>query len=271
MKERGKRSILFSLVISFLLIMPILIYSQERIVEVVLEKAEIHVEPNATSEVIQSAPVGQVYNVIRKVGSWYEIRFTTERLGITMTGYIHERYVMELGEEPPVPVVKKKEGAGVMVEATGSFFQPSDQVFKEIYGSGYYFGGEITVTIAKGFGIWAGASYYSNDGLTTFTQEPTTIKISPVYGGIKFRVPEARVSPYVGLGVCYFSYTEESEIGNVKKGDIGYIGQVGVILKLFGPLILDVKGSYSYCKVQPENVEVNLGGFQGIVGFGFDF
>lgn len=271
MKKRGKGSILLLFIISFLLIVPTLVYSQERIVEVVLENAEIHVEPNATSKVIQTAPVRQVYNVIRKVGSWYEIRFTTERLGITMTGYIHEKYVRELGEEPPVSVVKEKEKPSVILEATGSFFQPSDQAFKEIYGSGYYFGGEITLTIMKGVGIWVGVSYYSKDGLTTFTQEPTTIKIMPVYGGIKFRVPEKRVSPYVGLGVGYFSYTEESEIGTVKKGDIGYIGQVGVIFKLIGPIILDFKGSYSYCKAQPENVEANLGGFQGVVGFGFDF
>lgn len=271
MEKRGKGSILFIFIISFLIIVSTVIYSQERIVEVVLEKAEIHDEPSATSEVIQSAPVGQVYNVIRKVGAWYEIRFTTERLGITMTGYIHERYVRELGEEPPVSVVREKGKPSVMLEATGSFFSPSDQAFKQIYGSGYYFGGEITLAIVKGFGIWVGASFYSKDGLTTFTQEPTKIKIMPIYGGIKFRVPEARVSPYVGLGVGYFSYTEESGIGSVKKGDIGYLGQVGIVVKLFGPLILDVKGSYSYCKAQPENVEANLGGFQGIVGFGFDF
>jgi hypothetical protein len=272
MKGRGKRRLSCILIFSFLLILPNIILAQEKLVEVVVENARIHAEPNATSEIIQAAPVGQVYDVISKVGTWYEIRFTTERLGITMTGYIHERYVKILGEEIPTPTVReKKKAAGFLLEAVGSYFQPSDEAFKNIYGSGTQFGGEIAITIAKGVGIWAGTYVFSKEGLTTFTEEVTEIKIMPIYGGIKFRVPEARVSPYVGLGVGYFRYTEKSPIGKVSKGDIGYIGQIGLIFKLFGPFILDFKGSYTSCKVQPETLEANLGGFNGTVGFGFDF
>ncbi len=275
MKSRGKRSLFFFIIISFLLILPNLIRAQEKLVEVVAENAKIHARPEATSEVIQSAPLNQIYNMIKKVGSWYEIQFTTERLGIQMTGFIHEKYVKVLGEEPEIPTVsemKQKKGIKVMVFAVGSYFQPSDQVFKDVYGSGTYIGGEINITLMKGVSLWAGAQMFSKTGLTTFTQEETEIQITPIYGGIRFRVPDVKVSPYLGLGVGYYGYKESSPmIGEVSKGDIGYIGQLGVLVNVIGPIFLDFKGSYSYCKVQPLGVEANLGGLQFTGGFGFGF
>jgi len=275
MKGRGKRSVFFFIIISFLLILPNLIHAQEKLIEVVAENAKIHVQPDATSDVIQNAPLNQIYNMIKKVGSWYEIQFTTERLGIQMTGYIHEKYVKVLGEEPREPavaVVREKKGIRVLVFAVGSYFQPSDQVFKDVYGGGTYIGGEINITLMKGVSLWAGAQMFKKTGQTTFTLEETEIQITPIYGGIKFRVPDKKVSPYLGLGVGYFSYKESSPvIGNVSKGDIGYIGQLGVLVNVIGPIFLDLKGSYSYCKVQPLNVEANLGGVQVTGGFGFGF
>jgi len=275
MKDRGKRSLFFFIIISFLLILPNLIHAQEKLVEVVAENAQIHARPEATSEVIQSAPLNQIYNMIKKVGAWYEIQFTTERLGIQMTGYIHEKYAKVLGEEPEIPAVaevKEKKGIRVMVFAVGSYFQPSDQVFKDVYGGGTYIGGEINITLMKGVSLWAGAQMFSKTGLTTFTQEETEIQITPIYGGIRFRVPDKKVSPYLGLGVGYFGYKESSPmIGEVSKGDIGYIGQLGVLVNVIGPIFLDLKGSYSYCKVQPLGVEANIGGIQVTGGFGFGF
>jgi len=123
----------------------------------------------------------------------------------------------------------------------------------------------------KGIGIWVGGHYFTKEGITTFTKEKTEMQITPIYGGIKFRVPNARISPYLGLGIGYFKYKETTPFGSVEKGDIGYIGQIGFIFKIIGPLCLDIKGSYSYCKVKPEDIEANLGGLQGMVGIGFDF
>jgi hypothetical protein len=281
MKDKGKRSALFYSFIILLLFLPAVTQAQQqkKLVEVVAENAKIHAQPDASSEVIQSAAVSQVYDMLGKVGSWYEIQFTTERLGITMTGYIHERYVKVLGEEKParparrepVSKVPGKKDMRILFEAVGSYFQPSDQAFKSIYGGGTYFGAEINITLMRGVSLWAGAHMFSKTGLTTFTQEPTEISITPIYGGLKFRAPSAKVSPYLGLGVGYFQYKETSAIGEVQKGNIGYIGQLGILINVIGPIYLDLKGCYSYCKVQPEELEADLGGFQVIGGFGFGF
>lgn len=275
MSLMGKGVIFFICIVSLIFTLPSVIHAQAKIVEVTAENAKIYARPDINSEVIQAAPVGQVYNMIEKVGSWYKVQFTTARLNIQMEGYIHERYVKVLGEEPPVRVTRvprEKKGPTVVLVAIGSYFQPSDQAFKNIYGGGTNFGGEINITLMKGISLWAGMNMFSKTGLTTFTEEETEISITPVYGGIKFQASGARVRPYLGLGVGYFQYKESSAvIGSVQKSDIGYLGQLGVLINVIGPIYLDLKGSYSYCKVQPEDLEANIGGLQVMAGFGLGF
>ncbi len=162
-----------------------------------------------------------------------------------------------------------------LIEAKGGYFLPSDKKFKEVYDGGKYtewisYGGEIGITLGQGVGLWAGGSYFKKKGKLTLTEEETTLQITPVYGGIKFRSTKSNVSPYLGFGVGYFQYKEESRIGKISKADIGYIGQAGFIIKA-GVIIIDLQASYSYCKVKPVDVEANLGGFQAGIGLGFEF
>jgi hypothetical protein len=157
------------------------------------------------------------------------------------------------------------------IEAKGNYFQPKDQRFKDIYGNGTSFGGEIGINLGKGLGIWAGGHHFSKKGKLTFTEEVTKIQIIPLYAGVKYRLAKASIRPYVGFALGYFRYKETNPIGTVKKGDIGYIGQVGIIFKVGKALFLDIKGSYSYCKVKPVDIEANLGGLQAEIGLGLEF
>jgi hypothetical protein len=163
----------------------------------------------------------------------------------------------------------------VLLEAKGGYFLPSDKNFKIVYSGGKFgewisYGGEIGITLGKGVGLWAGGSYFSKKGKLTLTEEETTLQITPVYGGIKFRLSQSGVVPYLGVGVGYFQYKEENRIGSVSKANIGYVGQGGFIIKA-GVIIIDLQASYSYCKVKPVDVEANLGGFQAGIGLGFEF
>jgi hypothetical protein len=54
--------------------------------------AAIHLSPDPGSRVIQSAPFGSVFEAERKTGEWYEVKLPS-KLGVTITGYIHEKYV----------------------------------------------------------------------------------------------------------------------------------------------------------------------------------
>ncbi|MGD2246092.1 MAG: hypothetical protein PVI11_06055 [Candidatus Aminicenantes bacterium] len=167
-------------------------------------------------------------------------------------------------------------GGGFLIEAKGLYFQPSDQNFKDIYSNGSFknwvsYGGEIGVTIWKGLGIWAGGHYFLGKGELTYTQEETKIWLIPVYGGLKFRVLKGNVSPYIGVGVGYFLYKERNRIGKVERGDIGYIGQAGLLFKILKLFIIDIQASYTYCSVRPRDLKADLGGIQAGIGFGIEF
>jgi len=157
------------------------------------------------------------------------------------------------------------------IEAVGYYFQPSDKAFKDIYSSGISYGGEISITIWRGINVLAGGDYYYKKGKTSFTEEETEIQIIPLYGGIKLQVPNSNISPYAGFGIGYFTYKETSQIGKVEEGNMGFIGQLGCSFKIARGLFLDIKGSYSYCKVKPVDIEADLGGLKAGIGLGFEF
>ena len=290
MKNKFRGKVTISFIIASLFILPAITRAEKQKIKVAAENASIRVKPDIESKIIGKLPVGSLLEAERKAGQWCEVKFLS-KIDILISEYIHEMYVEALEEKiEEVPKkeireviteeikVEEEKAIGFFLEGVASYFRPTDQSFKDIYGSGMYFGGEISIFLKKiliwadgQIGIWAGGHYFTKKGLTTFTKENTKIRIMPIYVGLKFQVPVARVRPYVGLGVGYFQYKEESPIGTVKKGNIGYIGQIGCIFKIVGPLCFDFKGSYSYCKVKPVNVEVNLGGLQGVIGIGIDF
>lgn len=156
-------------------------------------------------------------------------------------------------------------------EVKASFFIPSETAFKDIYGSGLSYGGEIGFTLMPGVTLWAGGEYYTADGQLTFSEESTKIQITPLWAGLKLSLPEVKISPYVGVGVGYFLYNESNPIGTVKDGEIGFIGQAGVMLRVLTSVFVDFQGSYSICKVKPEDVEADLGGLRATVGIGVEF
>jgi hypothetical protein len=73
--------------------------------------AEIRLSPDAGGRVIQAAPVGSVFEAERKTGEWYEIKLPS-KLGVTITGYIHEKFVATeqapvKAPEAPAPIIRE--------------------------------------------------------------------------------------------------------------------------------------------------------------------
>lgn len=162
-------------------------------------------------------------------------------------------------------------GDSFSISGTAHYFQPSDEFFKNIYGNEIIFGGEIGIKLWKWVSIWAAADFYSKKGKTTFTEEATEIQITPIFGGLMFQFRLSGFRPYMAFGVGYFQYKETNPIGKVEKQDMGYIVQAGFRLKAIGPLLLDMKASYSVCKVKPADIKADLGGFRAGVGLGLEF
>jgi len=163
------------------------------------------------------------------------------------------------------------QGKVVSLEVKGAYFQPTEKVFKEIYGNGQTYGLELGIRIWGGLAVWASGDYFTATGKLTFTGEVTKIRIIPVCGGGKYYFLSGRISPYVGLGVGYFAYKEESPIGKVEKGNLGYIGKAGISFNISSGIIIDIQADYSHCQVKPAEVKANLGGLQAGIGLGVVF
>jgi opacity protein-like surface antigen len=160
---------------------------------------------------------------------------------------------------------------GLSIEARGAYFSPADKVFREIYGYGISWGGELSFSVSKRGAIWAGGDYYSKVGKLGFTQDETKIRIVPLAAGLKYYFSEGRLRPYAGAGAAYFQYKETNSIGTIEKGDLGFVARAGLLVMLGPTFFIDIQGSWSSCSVQPAEVKANLGGLSLGLGLGFEF
>jgi len=79
-------------------------FSQVKVgkVRVIVKKASIRAEPNMQSKVIDSPPLGAVFEVIEKGDIWYRIKLNEEQYGLA-EGYLNKMFVEEVqDEEEPV-------------------------------------------------------------------------------------------------------------------------------------------------------------------------
>jgi len=165
-------------------------------------------------------------------------------------------------------------GAGVSLTLKAGLFFPSDSIFREVYKNGTVFGGELAVPIAAGLHLWAGAEYFGKSGLLSVSEEMTKVRIIPVYLGLKYHFGKSTVRPYLGAAAAYFLFKEENPLGSVSESGIGLLGQAGLLIKIGGPIALDLYANYRACTLRtddPDPVEAKIGGLSGGVGLVFRF
>lgn len=165
-------------------------------------------------------------------------------------------------------------GVSFSLEIRGGYHLPRSAEFREIYGGGLAFGGQIELRLTNSLSAWAGADYLGRTGRITFTGEETKIRIVPVTAGVKVQVASASVRPYAAAGLGYVLYREDNVIGPLRGGVLGFLGQAGVVIRLTSRLSLDLYGRFLAAKSkagEPDVLSAELGGFQGglglVVGF----
>ena len=165
-------------------------------------------------------------------------------------------------------------GAGVSVTFKAGQFWPSDSVFREVYNGGMVFGGELAVPITGGLHLWAGVEYFGKNGLLTLSEEVTKIRIIPLFLGLRYHLGKSTVRPYLGAAAAYFLFKEANPIGSVSESGIGFLGQAGLLIKVAGPVSVDLFGNYRACTLktdEPDPIEAKIGGFTGGAGLVFRF
>ena len=160
---------------------------------------------------------------------------------------------------------------GILVEIKNGYFQPTEDKFENIYGKGFIIGAEASKSIWKKLDLWVGGSYYTKKGELTFTKDETIVKIFPIGGGVKYRFLTGTLNAYAGMGFKYFLFSESNFIGDVSTAKMGYEGKIGGFLKLGSGIVIDTYLEYSYCKISPTSVEINIGGLNIGVGLGYWF
>jgi hypothetical protein len=159
----------------------------------------------------------------------------------------------------------------VTVELKAHYFSPSEQAFKDIYGGGLMYGGEISVGIWGDLDLWFGGSYFSKTGELTFTKEETKLELIPLGVGAKYRILSGNFALYAGLGLNYYQYKETNPIGDASDGGLGFVGKIGSNVAVVGGILIDFYVEYTYCKMKPADFEINVGGIAAGIGVGYRF
>lgn len=109
MKGKFFAAVLIFAIIVALFLSPTKAVAQDLNITVTEKDAAIHLKPDAGSRVIQISPVGTVLEAEKKEGEWYQVKIQS-RLGVIITGYIHQKFVKsEAGvEEEDLPGTEEK-------------------------------------------------------------------------------------------------------------------------------------------------------------------
>jgi len=153
----------------------------------------------------------------------------------------------------------------------GGYFQPSDENFREIYGGGLAYGGELNLRVSSNWWLCVGLDYFSRTGQLTFTKERTELTIIPLGMGLAYFQSLHPAEVYLALGWHYFKYKESNPIGMAEKGSSGVTLEPGILLVVFRGLRLRVFFRYSYYRLQPADYRINIGGLQPGLALGYRF
>ena len=160
-------------------------------------------------------------------------------------------------------------GSAVQVEARAGYFFPSSSGFRDVYRGGLAFGLDLSVPVWRSLWPWTGVGIFNRTGKLTFTQEPTTLRVMPLFAGVKLQSVSAAVRPYLAVAAGEFFYKETNVIGTASGRKFGLVAQLGLLVRVKGRVFLDIHGRYTTCKPTfdgAEPVTSQLGGIQGGLG-----
>ncbi|UCH96921.1 MAG: outer membrane beta-barrel protein [Candidatus Aminicenantes bacterium] len=148
----------------------------------------------------------------------------------------------------------------------GGHFNPTEQAFKNIYGGGVTYGGELGVDLYKWLSLWAGGGFFFKTGELSYTKEETKLKMSHLEIGVRFKLPLKRFIPYIGGGAGICRFKENNIIGEARDNEGSFFGQAGILVGVNKWLFFDLRVNYNHCMIKPEFLEFNIGGICASAG-----
>jgi opacity protein-like surface antigen len=158
----------------------------------------------------------------------------------------------------------------VKIGASAGFYTPSDETFREIYGEAdVIYGLRLGVKIWNGFYFMVAGQQYKKFAETTYLGDITRITINPLHFAVRYTMPYGTMNPYLEASYLHVFFVERADFSvaadpdETKSSGGGYGLGAGIEFQLSKRLIVDVGINFSSAIVSPNEVEVNLGGFQG--------
>jgi len=263
-------------------------------VRVKANRTPLRAEPTSASAAVTFYQAGTMLQVIESRAGWYKVRDPQTR---------REGYIMAVLVDP-VPTVARQAPAGgkpgavpmrpkaapkapvgfrVVADAGAVWFTASES-FEAVTDSNMrmqYGGGLQAVSLWKGLFAEAAAGRSRLTGSRVMVYEgtaydlgiPMTITFTPIEAGLGWRAPLGkRVHAYVGGGVTFMRYQEESDFAkddeNVDETHTGFYASGGLELSLTKWIHLrgearftGLPGAIGKAGVSKDFDETNLGGF----------
>lgn len=185
--------------------------------------------------------------------------------------------VKEEEEDTPAKVddEMRKVGAGFSV----GYLALQDDVFQEVYGNGgIYYNAELSFVLpfsTRYLDIWTAVSQFQADGKSTVFDEDTRLKITVFSIALRYLIKPAKLTPFFGLGLDYYSFKETLPEGFIVQSiggyDLGFHFQGGVYFRLTPGFFAKFLVKYNVAETTENGVDVNLGGIEYALGMIYRF
>ena len=264
-------------------------------VKIVSAKANVRQIASSVATVLEIVEKGSLFAVLEKTGEWYKIQLPSGT-----KGFLHQSVVEEVGGTaappakqavpavaPPLPLTpataRREPAKGAssarpqqsdsfsMFLIRAGFYLASDVAFRDVYGNGLVFGGELRIG-RKTVSGWLEGTTRSRTGQFSYSQDTTEVRVTAVEGGTLFRIKSGPFSPYIGAGLGFYMFKETDNLMiDAEQNKIGFCGFVGFSGLLGDVFVLDARLKYGLCKMLPADFEIQIGGLTAGIGLGIRF
>jgi opacity protein-like surface antigen len=158
------------------------------------------------------------------------------------------------------------------IAASLDYYSIQDSIYKDVYGSSnLMFGGSLSYEAIKKLEVRAEANYFLDKGRMTATKEELKFRLVPIVLGVRFRVLDRKLSPYLGAGIGSYSYKEyyPERLGNASDSTAGYHLEAGCYYNLVSRFFMDFNMRYIKADAKAFDKTARLGGFRIGIGVGY--
>jgi len=147
----------------------------------------------------------------------------------------------------------------------GGYSAPTDETFKEIYGSGeVVFGINAALNLSSQIEAVVAVDFYNADGETILSVEPASIKNTYLRFGGFYHFGKGGIDPKVGAGMEICFVTENSVFGKFSDSGIGWFISAGVDFPFGSKFIGSVEFLYSDITIEGDLGDQSVGGIKAL-------